>query len=114
MVATHETDKDNVDDLLMKADRMIREDMTSHYGMGFEVFHEWGHVEFGEDDKETYIRFYIVFDGKFEVLKENLRKGETGRIRKLLANCGIGDFPMLTFVSKREWARSGNKLRANA
>ena len=45
MVATHETDKDNVDDLLMKADRMIGEDMTSHYGMGFEVFHEWGYVD---------------------------------------------------------------------
>lgn len=114
MVATHETDKDNVDDLLMRTDRMIGEDMTSHYGMGFEVFHEWGHVEFGEDDEETYIRFYIVFDGQFEVLKENLRRGETGRIRKLLAEFGISDFPVLTFVSKREWARSGHKLRANA
>ena len=106
--------EDDTAELLRKIDSRIAEDMQKHYGIGFEVFHGIELAEFGDNEEETYIRFFIVFDGEFQVLKNNLRHGEVGRIRKLLSEVGIANFPVLTFVSRLEWKRSHHKLLAGA
>ena len=58
-MTTTQNDK-RISDALTGVDKRIGEDMKTHYGMNFEVFHEWGHVEFGDNDEETYQISYRI------------------------------------------------------
>lgn len=112
---TASDDKSTIEERLNKVDDAIREYLENYYeNLSFQVFHEHAHVVFGTEDEEPYIRFHIVFDGSFSELENRRIDREIGRVRDLLATVGIGEFPVLSYVSKADWKRYRHRMLADA
>ena len=112
---TARQDESTIDERLTKVDDAIRQYLEKYYeNISFEVFHERARVVFGSDDEEPYIRFHIVFDGKFSELENRRIDREIGRVRDLLSAVGISEFPVLSYVSKADWKRYRHRMLAGA
>ena len=58
-----------------------------------------------DEDGDEYVRVLIVFDGNQKLLDPGWTTGLIRRVRPLMEEQGIEDFPLPQFVSKSEWDR---------
>lgn len=54
-------------------------------------------------EEHNYVRLLVVFDSTLEAIKESWRIGFHSKIRKLMAEANISEFPALSFVTKDGW-----------
>ena len=66
--------------------------------------------DYGED-VFPYIHIYIVYEGDQANLDPRWMAGLAGRIRPLLAEIGVHDFPVTSFRSKSDWLLSEKTMR---
>lgn len=96
-------------DLLAKVEEIVRSDLSPHYKKWFNVNAYFQGQDFIDD--ETYLRIYIVFDGKAKDLRiPAWTQGLISRIRDKLAEQDIHEFPVLSPVAKSEWDASKHNL----
>ena len=95
----------NTQEMKQKISEIVRTDLDRRFRehLVFDpIIVERGVDEF-DDDAPAYIRIRIIFDGDQKHLDPKWTVGMTTRIRPKLAELGIEEFPLHSFIEKNEW-----------
>ena len=105
------TSNDVIEEKLARVASQMMADLEEHYSpITFEVHAELTPIEFGDLEDPSYIQMFIVVDGNMKDLLDRHRAGEIGRVRRLLSEVAIDEFPVLSFLTRADWDQERKRL----